>query len=73
MRTPILRPGEDLPDGIAYLPAEETTSLWGRLPCAADSPVLRLRSGDEAVLDLSLIHISEPTRQCCTSRMPSSA
>ena len=24
-------------------------------------------------LDLSLIHISEPTRQCCTSRMPSSA
>ena len=22
---------------------------------------------------LSLIHISEPTRQCCTSRMPSSA
>ena len=26
-----------------------------------------------AVLSLSLIHISEPTRQCCTSRMPSSA
>ena len=25
------------------------------------------------VMDLSLIHISEPTRQCCTSRMPSSA
>ena len=25
------------------------------------------------VLGLSLIHISEPTRQCCTSRMPSSA
>ena len=24
-------------------------------------------------LGLSLIHISEPTRQCCTSRMPSSA
>ena len=24
-------------------------------------------------LILSLIHISEPTRQCCTSRMPSSA
>ena len=23
--------------------------------------------------ELSLIHISEPTRQCCTSRMPSSA
>ena len=27
----------------------------------------------QAVIDLSLIHISEPTRQCCTSRMPSSA
>ena len=26
-----------------------------------------------AALELSLIHISEPTRQCCTSRMPSSA
>ena len=26
-----------------------------------------------AGLTLSLIHISEPTRQCCTSRMPSSA
>ena len=26
-----------------------------------------------APLPLSLIHISEPTRQCCTSRMPSSA
>ena len=25
------------------------------------------------VCGLSLIHISEPTRQCCTSRMPSSA
>ena len=25
------------------------------------------------IYGLSLIHISEPTRQCCTSRMPSSA
>ena len=32
-----------------------------------------LRSSDRSVVDLSLIHISEPTRQCCTSRMPSSA
>ena len=28
---------------------------------------------EDAVIVLSLIHISEPTRQCCTSRMPSSA
>ena len=27
----------------------------------------------QRALSLSLIHISEPTRQCCTSRMPSSA
>ena len=27
----------------------------------------------QEMFDLSLIHISEPTRQCCTSRMPSSA
>ena len=33
--------------------------------CLAPSPA-RLN-------ELSLIHISEPTRQCCTSRMPSSA
>ena len=31
-----------------------------------------LRHTGQAIL-LSLIHISEPTRQCCTSRMPSSA
>ena len=29
--------------------------------------------GDRVILDLSLIHISEPTRPCGTSRMPSSA
>ena len=28
---------------------------------------------EEIIYNLSLIHISEPTRQCCTSRMPSSA
>ena len=27
----------------------------------------------ESIIDLSLIHISEPTRPCGTSRMPSSA
>lgn len=51
MRTDILRPGEDLPDSAPYLPVEEATSLWGRLPCAADAPVLRLEPGAEAVID----------------------
>ena len=35
--------------------------------------VLTVRSGKEAVKLLSLIHISEPTRQVLVSRMPSSA
>ena len=34
---------------------------------------LDLLSGTRLCANLSLIHISEPTRQCCTSRMPSSA
>ena len=37
---------------------------------AIDKPEF-LRAGDD--IDLSLIHISEPTRQPATSRMPSSA
>ena len=39
----------------------------------ADRPLLRVVGWGLLVLFLSLIHISEPTRQCCTSRMPSSA
>ena len=47
-------------------------------PLARDLRLLvreRLKSGDsdDAVVDLSLIHISEPTRHICLSRMPSSA
>ena len=51
MLTNILRAGEKVPAGVAHLPVEEGTSLWGRLPCAADAPVLRLEPGDEAVID----------------------
>ena len=44
---------------------------------AADSPIYRtiLQPGEDEsqVMVLSLIHISEPTRPCGTSRMPSSA
>ena len=54
-------------------------------PAAAPSPTGAEPADDSATddqnapadtrvtVDLSLIHISEPTRQCCTSRMPSSA
>ena len=34
---------------------------------------LKIISEIKEKYELSLIHISEPTRQCCTSRMPSSA
>ena len=47
-------------------------ALWKRYSRARDS-FNRRRGSHFAELDLSLIHISEPTRQCCTSRMPSSA
>jgi acetamidase/formamidase len=34
-----------------YLPVEPGTSLWGRLPCATDAPVLRIESGSEVTVD----------------------
>ena len=54
----------------------ETVAVYAK----GDEKSLHVSLADQAVcigeanpLDLSLIHISEPTRQCCTSRMPSSA
>ena len=34
-----------------YLPVERGSYLWGRLPCATDSPVLEIDSGDEVTID----------------------
>lgn len=34
-----------------YLPVEHGSYLWGRLPCATDSPVLVVDSGDEICVD----------------------
>ena len=39
----------------------------------ADIHIVKDFSSDDDVFVLSLIHISEPTRPCGTSRMPSSA
>ncbi|MDY0892361.1 acetamidase/formamidase family protein [Frigoribacterium sp. CFBP9030] len=48
---PVLQPGEgDLP-GDAYLPAIPETTLWGRLPCASDAPVLSIESGSTVTID----------------------
>jgi acetamidase/formamidase len=37
--------------GAHYLPTTPGTALWGRLPCAADRPVLRVRPGDTVTVD----------------------
>ncbi|QLD11991.1 acetamidase/formamidase family protein [Microbacterium oleivorans] len=47
----VLQPGVgDLP-GDHYLPARPDTVLWGRLPCAADAPVLTIASGASVTID----------------------
>jgi acetamidase/formamidase len=38
-------------DGAAYLPTSVDTAFWGRLPCAADEPVLSVDPGAEVVVD----------------------
>lgn len=47
----ILQPGTAVPAGAAYLPTTVDTAYWGRLPCAADTPVLTVDPGDEVVVD----------------------
>lgn len=52
---PVLQPLGDRPvapsDGPGYLPATPGTVLWGRLPCASDSPVLSVDPGQEVWVD----------------------
>ncbi len=48
---PVLQPGHLVPDGLPYLPATPGTVLWGRLPCAADAPVLTVEPGSAVVVD----------------------
>ena len=55
-----------------------TTENWGFFTDPVETwlpGIFRFRpyQVNKELLELSLIHISEPTRQCCTSRMPSSA
>jgi acetamidase/formamidase len=46
-----LQPGAGLIRAATYLPAETDAVLWGRLPCAADGPVLSVESGTEVTID----------------------
>ncbi|MFT4219004.1 MAG: acetamidase/formamidase family protein [Microbacterium sp.] len=47
----ILQPGAGPVPGDHYLPATPRTVLWGRLPCAADAPVLTVAPGDTVTVD----------------------
>ncbi len=47
----ILQPGTAVPDGSTYLASTPDHVRWGRLPCAADAPVLSVESGSEVVID----------------------
>ena len=69
--------GKDILGGgsmLAQLPAEAVQNIKSYNKKSDEAIQTGSDNGkDDQVLDLSLIHISEPTRQCCTSRMPSSA
>ena len=53
MRQPaqILQPGQGPIRARVYLPADPAKVLWGRLPCAADMPVLTVSRGTEVTID----------------------
>jgi len=48
---PALQPGSGPIRSSAYLPAKPDSVLWGRLPCATDSPVLAVDPGTEVTFD----------------------
>ncbi|HEV7951106.1 MAG TPA: acetamidase/formamidase family protein [Glaciihabitans sp.] len=47
----ILHSGDGPIRAAAYLPADERSIFWGRLPCEADAAVLEINSGDEVTID----------------------
>ncbi|MCU1420942.1 MAG: acetamidase [Microbacteriaceae bacterium] len=47
----ILQPGRGPIRSATYLPARPDQVLWGRLPCAADAPVLTVAPGTEVTID----------------------
>ncbi len=50
-RTDALQLGDGPMRSSTYLPSEPSAVLWGRLPCAADSPVLTVDSGSDVTID----------------------
>ncbi|WP_165067938.1 acetamidase/formamidase family protein [Marisediminicola senii] len=47
----ILHAGDGPIRSAKYVPVEPGSYLWGRLPCATDSPVMTIDSGDEVTID----------------------
>lgn len=47
----ILQPREGAIPGDHYVAASPATVLWGRLPCAADAPVLTIAAGETVTID----------------------
>ncbi|MTD14303.1 acetamidase [Nakamurella sp. YIM 132087] len=47
----ILQTGTGPVDGSVYLSCDPEQVLWGRLPCAADAPVLRIDPGTSVTVD----------------------
>jgi len=47
----ILQTSDDVPSDATYLPSTLDHVLWGRLPCAADRPVISIDPGSELVID----------------------
>ena len=47
----ILQPGTGPIRAATYLPADLDAIIWGRLPCAADAPVLSVSPGTEVTID----------------------
>jgi acetamidase/formamidase len=51
MNDATLQPGRGPIRAAHYLPADPAAVFWGRLPCAADAPVLEVDPGDEVTID----------------------
>ncbi|MDN4484099.1 acetamidase/formamidase family protein [Demequina lignilytica] len=47
----ILQPGDRVPDGARYLPADPALVHWGRLPRRGDAAVMVVDPGEELVVD----------------------
>ena len=61
LRTPPLQPSTGTICGEAYLAADVGSVLWGRLPCASDTPVLSIAPGTTVTVEGEGVTDSAPT------------